>query len=144
MTRFSGKIIIFCLISLVAVISYSISQEILNSGEDCIKCHDPALGPQRNFVHPLIREHKCRACHIDYDAEEHIEGDKPQIDVCAGCHPEENLGRSHPIGSGITDPNTNDTMTCVSTCHRMHGTDFKQLVPFKNNMELCLSCHEDF
>jgi predicted CXXCH cytochrome family protein len=35
-------------------------------------------------------------------------------------------------------------MSCVSTCHLPHGSDYKYELPFKNNMELCLSCHPDF
>jgi len=86
--------------------------------------------------HPLVRESKCNSCHDGLA--------KPTIQTCEKCHTKYKLGRSHPVGSGITDPNTNQTMTCTSTCHKPHGTGYKYQLPYKNNMELCLSCHKDF
>lgn len=131
----------FLLILLAA--KYCISQAV-QDGDYCLSCHSNAAGLDKKFLHPLVSEKKCRACHISYDAALHKEAEAPVLDTCLSCHGEQKLGRSHPVGGNIIDPNTNTMMTCVSSCHLKHGSDYKYQVPFKNNMELCLSCHKEF
>lgn len=122
---------------------YCLSQEIKDS-DACLKCHADYLKLDKKFIHPLIKDGKCKQCHISYDMDGHKEQNPPVLDVCLSCHTQEKLGRSHPAGDGIIDPNTNSLMTCVSSCHLIHGSDYKYMLPFKNNMELCLSCHKEF
>jgi len=123
------------------VITVPKSQEI-READECLKCHTDDFGPTGQVQHPLIKEKKCMACHNSYDISTHQEFEKPVLDACTRCHDEGNMGRSHPVGYGIIDPNTNDEMTCVSTCHTPHGSRFKFQLPFKNNMDLCISCHD--
>lgn len=112
--------------------------------DQCLQCHGAERGITAQNQHPLIKEGKCRDCHSSYDEESHQEFEKPGLRICVDCHGDQTLGRSHPVGNGMVDPNTNGEMTCVSTCHVPHGTDYKFQVPFENNMQLCLSCHKEF
>lgn len=131
----------FCIVFAAYYVSIAIQ-----SANDCLSCHNNLLdlNLDKKFLHPLVKDGKCKSCHISYDETAHVEKDRPVLAVCLSCHSEEKLGRSHPVGEGIIDPNTKETMTCVSTCHIMHGSDYKYQLPFKNNMELCLSCHKEF
>lgn len=144
MARFGifGAAIFIFLFSIFAI-TYCISQ-VANDGDYCLSCHSKDVDLSKKSLHPLVKEKKCRACHVSYDNGLHKEGDEPVFSACINCHSEEKLGRSHPVGEGIIDPNTKDTMTCVSSCHIPHGSDYKYQLAFKNNMELCLSCHKDF
>ena len=137
------KLIVFILLFGIIIAAYCISQETQDI-DRCINCHSEKLKPARKYIHPLIKEGKCRSCHESYDEATHREDRRPELDICQNCHSRDQLGRSHPVGGGIIDPNTNDTMTCVSTCHSPHGSDYKYQTPFKNNMDLCMSCHKEF
>jgi predicted CXXCH cytochrome family protein len=114
------------------------------SPQDCVACHAEVMTPAKAFQHSFVRQGECRVCHTDYDQETHREQNKPGYENCLDCHPLNTLGRSHPVGNGVIDPNTNETMTCVSSCHLPHGSDFPHQTPYRNNMELCKSCHKDF
>ena len=138
-----GKILFLSILCIAAIATYCASQDSLSAYE-CFKCHDKVFGSIKEFAHPLFKEGKCKSCHSSYDTITHAEAVKPGIDTCLGCHPEEKLGRTHPVGDGVIDPNTNDIMTCVSSCHLPHSSDYRYQLPFSNNMELCLSCHKDF
>jgi predicted CXXCH cytochrome family protein len=135
---------LFFLFLSIIIIAYAISKE--QKGDYlCLTCHDrESLGLNKKFVHPLVRKIECSSCHREYNKDEHFETNKPVLDICVNCHTNEELGRSHPVGNGIIDPNTQDVMSCVSSCHLPHGSDYKYQLPFRNNMELCLSCHKDF
>ncbi|MBI5558351.1 MAG: hypothetical protein HY885_12015 [Deltaproteobacteria bacterium] len=74
------------------------------------------------------------------------------IDVCYTCHPEANLGASHPVrlyanGSDTKIPKELPTiegmMTCV-TCHDPHGSAGKQLIREEIKTKLCVACHFKF
>ncbi len=116
--------------------------QVKGQADDCLQCHDNAWGVTAQSQHPLIKEGKCRECHQTYDSVKHEETTPPVDELCMDCHTSDKIGRSHPIGNGIIDPKTSAEMTCVS-CHQPHGTDYKYQIPFKNNMDLCLNCHQD-
>lgn len=140
------KVSIFFTALLFPVILFLVStgkSQVKGQVDDCLQCHDKAWGITAQSQHPLIKEGKCRDCHQTYDTAEHRESIRPVDELCMECHTPEKMGRSHPIGAGVIDPNTAEAMTCVSTCHRPHGSDYPKQVPFKNNMDLCFNCHKD-
>ncbi|MFH1216982.1 MAG: cytochrome c3 family protein [Pseudomonadota bacterium] len=74
------------------------------------------------------------------------------IDACYSCHPEADLGTSHPVRlyANGTDtkipeelPTIDGMMTCV-TCHDPHGSEAVQLVREKIKTKLCVACHYKF
>jgi predicted CXXCH cytochrome family protein len=127
----------------IGVVYYSKSQGT-SKDDACVRCHQAPVETVKAFRHPLIKEGRCTACHSTYDMLMHRETNPPALDICLQCHTDDKLGRSHPVGEGIIDPKTGETMTCVSACHSLHGADYKYLLPYENNMHLCLSCHKDF
>ena len=137
------RVSVFLLLLCAFIAVYCSSQE---SGDTdaCLGCHKEKFSQHKEFVHPLIKQGKCKACHSSYDIASHKERIKSGLEDCMDCHTQEKLGRSHPVGRGIIDPNTNNTLTCVSTCHTPHGSGYKYFMPFENNMQLCTSCHKDF
>lgn len=137
------KIILFIFFLSMFFVIYCATQENQNAN-NCLSCHNQQISLTQRFPHPFIKEERCTACHTSYDESMHKEIIKPTLDICITCHSQEKLGRSHPVGEGIRDPNTESTMTCVSSCHLMHSSDYRYQTPFKNNMDLCLSCHKEF
>ena len=65
------------------------------------------------------------------------------INVCGSCHDWEHHS-THPIGEKAKDPrNKNLTVTCLS-CHSPHGSDFKKMLHFETQTEMCTNCHKEF
>lgn len=130
------------ILGLVAVLG-SVGEES-READSCLKCHSNQWGPTLKFQHPLIKEGKCKSCHSTYDEAVHQEAVRPVLETCQECHSSEKLGRSHPVGGGVIDPQTGDSMTCVSACHTPHGSDYEHQLPVPNAQDLCLGCHEGF
>lgn len=73
------------------------------------------------------------------------------ITVCYSCHPEADLGTSHPVrvySSRQTPipsdlPTINGMITCV-TCHDPHGAPGDKLVRETVRTKLCVACHVKF
>lgn len=75
------------------------------------------------------------------------------IDICYSCHPQSDLGTSHPVriyahGEDTIIPDDLPTvehgmLTCV-TCHDPHAAIGKQLVREEVATKLCVACHVSF
>lgn len=73
------------------------------------------------------------------------------IDACYQCHPESELGTSHPVklysGKDVKIPDELPTvdgmLTCV-TCHDPHASSGEMLVREIIKTKLCVSCHYRF
>ena len=105
----------------------------------CHRCHRPEEYRKKRYRHTM--EKGCSSCHQNHrpKAEPLLRGDP--IDVCAACHEAIVSERTHPLR--VRDPNTGGELTCTSSCHDVHGTDFKFLCELEPGRELCVSCHED-
>jgi predicted CXXCH cytochrome family protein len=76
------------------------------------------------------------------------EPDRLAINACYQCHPESELGTSHPVrlygGQDVRIPaelpTVDGMMTCV-TCHDPHGGQGKMLVRTLIKTQLCVTCH---
>ncbi len=105
----------------------------------CYVCHRLEKYRTKRYKHSLDKG--CLSCHQNHRpvAEPLLKGDP--IDVCAACHDAIVTERTHPLR--VKDPNTGEELTCTSSCHDVHGTDFKFLCKLEPGRELCISCHED-
>ena len=106
----------------------------------CYRCHQLEEYRTKRYRHTT--DQGCLACH-----QNHRPGGEPllksdPIDVCIECHESVSNNRTHPMR--VRDPNTGGELTCTSSCHDVHGTDFKFLCRLEPGRELCVSCHEDF
>jgi predicted CXXCH cytochrome family protein len=105
----------------------------------CYRCHQLEEYRTKRYKHSMDKG--CLACH-----QNHRPGGRPllkadPIDVCTECHDLVVSNRTHPMR--VRDPNTQGELTCTSSCHDVHGTDFKFLCKLEPGRQLCISCHED-
>lgn len=112
----------------------------------CGKCHADTLQRQAKSVtkHEPVMTGMCTSCHDPHSANsQFITKEATTIELCGTCH-DWMKHSTHPIGDKVRDPrNKNLTVQCLS-CHRAHGTDFKNMLPFPSTSELCVECHEQF
>jgi predicted CXXCH cytochrome family protein len=105
----------------------------------CRDCHKLEKYLSKRFRHSL--EEGCLSCHQNHSPKgKPLLKDDP-IDLCIRCHDSVTQGRTHPMR--VRDPNTGGELTCTSSCHDVHGTDFKFLCRLEPGRELCISCHQD-
>jgi len=141
----------------------------LVDGKSCMNCHSPHASPEKNLIsqpmlemcgkchadtvarqersatpHPPIAEGRCGECHSPHSSDyQFLRKEESIIELCADCH-EWQTHTTHPIGEDYVDPrNPNLTLQCAS-CHRTHGTEYKQFLYFSTANELCVQCHARF
>ena len=107
--------------------------------EICYGCH-PDIKPE-NFLFPH-QENPCMLCHQPHAStiSKLLLGD-PVVLCGEPCHSVAEHGRSNPYGFDVIDPNTNSILTCTSSCHKPHGSDFKNQLAI-NPRDLCFKCHK--
>ncbi len=137
--------------------------------EGCLSCHNPHASPQKKLLkanlitlcgkchadtiqrqgksptkHEPVATGICTSCHDPHSSNsQFFFKESTVIDQCATCH-DWMKHSTHPIGDKVRDPrNKNLTVQCLS-CHRAHGTEFKNMIPFVTTNELCVQCHEQF
>jgi predicted CXXCH cytochrome family protein len=95
------------------------------------------------IAHQPVQEGNCLACHAPHASNGVFLMTNPsQIELCGSCH-EWLKHSSHPIGEKIIDSrNKNLTVQCLS-CHRSHGTGYRNMIPFPAVTELCIQCHKE-
>ncbi|MEE9555478.1 MAG: cytochrome c3 family protein [candidate division Zixibacteria bacterium] len=142
------------------------SSHFIESGDDCIFCHETGQTLELSGQHTTVtvsgnelcqschtsrgiavssKEHEileCVDCHNPHGSNQENNLNSPVISLCTGsCHSNHELGRSHPIGAGVVDPNTRTEMTCVSTCHTVHNSEANGKLLQLAAIDLCYSCH---
>ncbi len=109
----------------------------------CLGCHDAVKDTlaRSKSIHPLKASGgRCTACHQPHSSAQPALLTQPKDDLCLGCH-KTHTQFSHPIGKGVTDPNTGGNMTCLS-CHGAHGTGHEKTLLGNPARGLCIRCHE--
>lgn len=105
----------------------------------CLDCHGTI---ERETIKPNthrpVDEGACVTCHRPHTSTQPNLLAREQVSLCATCH-----GRhtrfTHPLGEKYKDP-TGAPITC-STCHALHGANFRYLAQANPQRELCLRCH---
>jgi predicted CXXCH cytochrome family protein len=106
----------------------------------CYNCHPMEEYKNKKYKHSM--EKGCLTCHQNHQpGGNHLLRTDP-IGVCLECHGVLASKRTHPLE--VKDPNTGGALTCTSSCHDVHGTDFRYLCQMEPGRTLCISCHEDF
>jgi predicted CXXCH cytochrome family protein len=107
---------------------------------DCIRCHSNSGVYQVNPEHETLA---CATCHIPHGSNQDYLLRVTTNTLCTGnCHGIDQLGQSHPRGSGSIDAHTGKELTCTSTCHSIHTTNPEHLLSL-TPPQLCASCHTD-
>lgn len=118
-------------------------QAKITSEELCYECHDAKKFKGRSHRHPSPgAENNCLFCHEPHSSRFEFLLKGETIPFCQSCHINIKKNRSHPMGKNIKDMRTNRMMTCTSTCHNVHRSDFPKLIAWKHR-ELCTKCHTD-
>jgi predicted CXXCH cytochrome family protein len=112
----------------------------------CGKCHADTIERQIKSVtkHEPVMSGKCTSCHDPHSSSSQYLFKEPTIiDQCGKCH-DWMTHSTHPIGNKVRDPrNKNLSLQCLS-CHRAHGSEYKDMFPFPSTTDLCIECHEKF
>ncbi len=111
----------------------------------CGKCHaDTVEKLGKSLVkHQPIKEGNCTACHAAHAGEGNYLLKQPSvIDLCGSCH-DWQKHTTHPIGK-IKDPRSKNIAVDCLSCHRSHGTPFKNMLYMELQTELCTQCHEKY
>ena len=112
----------------------------------CATCHADTIarGERSPTKHAPIRDGNCTACHDPHASDNVLMMKEAQVNEgCGKCHDYQKHA-SHPIGEKLRDPrNRNLSLDCLS-CHRAHGTEYKNLSPYPTTSDLCTKCHESF
>jgi DmsE family decaheme c-type cytochrome len=114
--------------------------------ELCSSCHTDTLGRLAavQSKHAPVDSGMCVSCHSPHSADGVHLVDQPSINtLCTQCHDYETHS-AHPLGDEAVDPrNQNLRVDCLS-CHKAHGTNFKQMRLNETDLELCTRCHKRF
>ncbi|MDT8434828.1 MAG: cytochrome c3 family protein [Anaerosomatales bacterium] len=138
---------------------------VYSSMLDCSGCHDPHAADYEALLAAQNNE-ICYQCHAreiraSYDSSDHARllcirchtphgsDFKPILreanpDLCLRCHAwVESHSNQHPVRPTYYDVRSDEPLTCTSTCHGPHGTEFPMMVrfygwPFDGR---CLQCH---
>lgn len=108
-------------------------------------CHTDLHQKEQRFRHKPYVDERCLDCHKNFHKQEtQLARIQMELDLCYTCHTRQSLGNTHPVGEGVIDPNTKQTMTCTSTCHRSHTAPYRYLLTLPGEGALCVNCHKEF
>lgn len=114
------------------------------AGSACLECHQElrAKTEVKSRHQPFLKG-ECTACHESLHTGS-VRKRTPEEDIalCLSCHPQGGLGYSHPVGPSYVDAVTGRPLTCSTSCHDPHGSQYKALGRVGEGDRLCLSCHK--
>lgn len=110
----------------------------------CYQCHGDKKAIYESSAHSV---NLCIRCHTPHGSRYAPLLIKPNPQVCYDCHPESSFsqvaGKNHPVDPNFFDVHANKGLTCTSSCHNPHGTQYKFMLRnfFYPQDGLCLQCH---
>lgn len=112
----------------------------------CGSCHTDTLARQdrAQTKHQPISDGQCTACHSPHASDNiFLQQKTSTIDTCGQCH-DWQTHSTHPLGAEVIDPrNGNLAVDCLS-CHRTHGTEYKNFLYYQDIQTLCVQCHTKY
>jgi DmsE family decaheme c-type cytochrome len=114
--------------------------------EFCYQCHSRANGNAAAIRATYERSaHKvklCIDCHTPHGSvfAPLLRNSNPEL--CLGCHTGYDAKHLHPVTRRFYDSNMKQRLTCTSTCHNPHGTQYPRMLNYPYRRDgLCLKCH---
>jgi DmsE family decaheme c-type cytochrome len=112
----------------------------------CGDCHADTIARQARSVtkHQPISDGECTICHSPHGSDNSfLQLEASIVNTCAQCH-DWQTHSTHPIGEKFVDPrNPNLALDC-SSCHRTHGTEYKEFIYYPDIQTLCVQCHTKY
>ena len=122
-----------------AVSASGLPAVIAQPDAECRSCHVEKTTYYDASAHANL---VCTSCHGAHDGPSQRAGLLDSISVlCRECHGAA-LGRAHVADGECEDKLAGKPLTCVSSCHDPHGTEFESMVRVPAD-GLCVQCHED-
>lgn len=108
----------------------------------CGNCHARLTHLAANDAHRALGgAASCLKCHSNHSSNNISLLSEDPIILCSGCHDLGESTRNHPVGKRYVDPRTGGMLTCTSSCHDPHGSEYKPMLQKENKDGLCLTCH---
>lgn len=108
--------------------------------ETCLGCHTTPEFTGSNHHEPAFDD--CATCHQPHSADYRALLDTPDIEqLCLNCHDNAKETHYHPMGDGVINPLTKQTLTCVG-CHSPHSSNYQALLVADRDRKLCVICHD--
>lgn len=118
-----------------------------NDNGICYDCH--AVPIQTTYDRSAHFRTPCWGCHTPHGSDYGPLLKAPQPEVCFACHPrsayDDRAGgyKNHPVRPVFFDVHENTGLTCTTTCHNPHGTQYTRMLQHYNAPQdgNCLICH---
>jgi predicted CXXCH cytochrome family protein len=114
----------------------------------CVNCHEMQDTLTAPVLHQVIKTKGCTVCHDPHGSMYQYQLIAGLNKLCYKCHPDiYRLRHNHPLqGHPVAGPSNpaakDEKFTCVS-CHSPHSSDYANLLPVADAMELCGNCHHN-
>ena len=107
----------------------------------CYQCHgdkQTRYDASAHYVNP------CVTCHTPHGSSYKPMLVKEQPGLCLQCHPSVSGSNKHPFRQKYYDIHAHKGLTCTSSCHNPHGTQYDHMLRNYNWAQdgLCLQCHK--
>jgi len=113
-----------------------------NGNEFCLGCHGDKEPMYSDSAH---RVNGCVACHTPHGSAFVPMLVQRQPDLCLKCHKPVVVGSNkHPIAPKYFDVHAKKGLTCTSSCHNPHGTQYDHMVKNYSGQQdgMCMQCHK--
>ncbi len=109
----------------------------------CVSCHIKERRAIIEDAHRLLNDNSasCLKCHSNHSSGNVSLLRKDPVALCLGCHYLGESIQNHPVGDNYIDPKKGGILTCTSSCHEPHGSEYESMLQQENNDNLCLNCH---
>ena len=107
--------------------------------EICFDCHANLKSDNYTSSH---QESSCLLCHNPHASNRsNLLLADPIVLCTVPCHYDHDNELNHPVGANIFDDISRTSLSCTSTCHNPHGSNFKAQLAI-NPKDLCFTCHK--
>jgi len=107
----------------------------------CYQCHGDKLVAYSDSAHYSML---CVKCHTPHGSQFEPILTARNPDLCLRCHSAMDDEGTHPVRTHFFDLHAKKGLTCSSSCHNPHGTDYQYMLKNFNSPQdgQCLQCHK--